>query len=119
MNSLTQVLHNLCEGKDMGALVITKDGMMIDSFLAEDFDGETLGAFMSQIALNIKAPLQTLGHDEFTRYILESNQGKVYLVDLGKALLIVLAGDNIKQDDLNVALFQAASSIKKTGRIDV
>ena len=119
MNQLPQILKNLCEAKDLGALIITKDGMMIESNLSEDFDGETLSAFMSQVALVIKSSLRELGHEEFTRFILESNQGKVYLVDLGAAVLITLVPSNIKPEEINVALFQAANEIKKMGRLDV
>lgn len=119
MNSLPQILTNLCEGKDLGALVITKDGMVIDSQLGEDYESEALSAFMSQVALTIKTSLASLDHHEFTRYIIETNQGKIYLVDLGKSVLIALASSDVKAAEINVALFQAASEIKKTGRIDI
>jgi predicted regulator of Ras-like GTPase activity (Roadblock/LC7/MglB family) len=119
MRSLTDILQSLCEGKDMGALVITKDGMVIESLISDDYERETLSAFMSQVALMIKNPLAQLGHDGFSRYVMESNQGRVFLVDLGQAVLIALTGVDVKIEDLNVAIYQAANEIKKTGRIDV
>lgn len=120
MNPLKVVLKNLCgPGGMTGALVITKDGMLIESHLDADTNGETLGAFMSQVALTIKNGLAPMGHIGFTRYIMQSSQGKIYLEDLGKSLLIALSGLDIDNGKVNVALFQAANEIKKTGRIDV
>lgn len=119
MNTLAQVLSNLCDGRELGALVITKDGMLIESHISDDYQADTIGAFMSQVALVIKSSLQEMGHDSFTRYILESNQGKVYLVDLGKSVLIALAPSEADPSEMNIALFQAANEIKKTGRLDI
>ncbi|MBF0171167.1 MAG: roadblock/LC7 domain-containing protein [Nitrospinae bacterium] len=120
MNPLKGALKNLCgPGGMTGALIITKDGMLIESHLEGDVRGETLGAFMSQVALTIKNGMAPMGHTAFTRYIMQSSQGKIYLEDLGKSLLIALSGLDVDSGKVNVALFQAANEIKKTGRLDV
>jgi hypothetical protein len=118
--TLKSVLKSLCGSKGVrGALIITKDGMVIDSNVGEQYSAETLGAFMSQIAVTITNSLQGLGVKEFTRYVMQSSQMKVYIVDLGKSALIALADVDADAGEMNVALFQAANTIKKTGRIDV
>lgn len=120
MNTLKSILKILCNSDYMlGALIITKDGMVIESNLEGKYNAETIGAFMSQVALTIKHALKSLGHDEFTRYIMQSNQGRIYLVDLGKSVLIALTELEVDPGKVNVALFQAANEIKKTGRLDV
>lgn len=120
MNSLKSVLKILCNSDYMlGALIITKDGMVIESNLSGKHNAETLGAFMSQVAQTIKNSLKSLGHSDFTRYIMQSNQGRIYLVDLGKSVLIALTELDVDAGKVNVALFQAANEIKKTGRLDV
>lgn len=103
----------------LGALIITKEGMVIESNLDTPETAETLGAFTSQIAQNIKNALKNMGHSEFTRYIIQSNQKRIYVVDLGKSVLIALTELEVDPGKVNVALFQAANEIKKTGRIEV
>lgn len=120
MITLKSVLKSLCGSKGVsGALIITKDGMVIDFNLPPPYNAETLAAFMSQIAVTITNSLAGLGVNEFTRYVMQSGQSKIYIVDLGKSALIALADVDVDAGEINVALFQAANTIKKTGRIDV
>jgi predicted regulator of Ras-like GTPase activity (Roadblock/LC7/MglB family) len=120
MNSLKSVLKSLCgPGGMIGALIITRDGMVIESYVDDGTDAETVGAFMSQVALTIRNGLAPLGQTAFSRYIMQSSQGRVYLEDLGKSILIALSPLDVDTGKVNVALFQAANEIKKTGRIDV
>lgn len=120
MNSLKSTLKILCNNKQIsGALVITKDGMIIESDLGDKFDGETIGAFMSLVAVTIKNSLNSMGHEDFTRYVMQSDNGQIYLVDMGKSFLISLTERDIDTGEINIALFQAANGIKKMGRFDV
>ena len=120
MITLKSVLKSLCGSKGVvGALVITKDGMVIESNLPPSHNPETLAAFMSQIAVTVTNSLNMLGVKEFTRYVMQSGQSKVYILDLGRSALIALADVDVDAGEVNVAIFQAANSIKKTGRIDV
>ncbi len=120
MNSLKSVLQTLCASKYVnGAIIITKDGMVIESKIDNEFDSETVGAFMSQVAITIKNYLGALGYDEFQRYILLSDRHKIYLVDLGRSVLVSLTDRESDPGAVNVALFQAANEIKKNERLDV
>ncbi|MDH5510281.1 MAG: roadblock/LC7 domain-containing protein [Nitrospinota bacterium] len=120
MSNLKTSLRMLCNNQDiLGGIIITKDGMLIESYAVENPMAETLGALMSNVALVIKTSLQDLGHQEFNRYVIQSNKGRIYLVDLGKAVLIALTDLNIELGKVNMALFQAANEIKKSGRIDI
>lgn len=118
--TLKSVLKSLCGSKGMqGALVITRDGMVIESNLSPPHNAETLAAFMSQISVTITNSLSGLGVKEFTRYVMQSGQSKIYIVDLGRSALIAIADVDVDAGEMNVAIFQAANTIKKTGRIDV
>jgi len=121
MSNLKSILSTLCKGSIEGALVITLDGMVIETHQLDKRMGETLSAFMSQVSATAKYALKRMGHNEYTRYVITTSQGKkVYLVDLGKSVLIALADDDKKTaGQVNIPLFQAATEIKKTGRIDV
>jgi len=120
MSSLKSVLKVLCGAEGVkSAIIITKDGMLIESNLDPKYDAETLGAFMSQIVATITNSLAGLGQKEFARYVMQSNQGKIFLVDLGKSALIAITDVEADLAKVNIAFFQAANEIKKTGRIDV
>ena len=120
MITLKSALKSLCGFKGVrGALIITKDGMAIESNLSPPHNAETLAAFMSQIAVTVTNSLNGLGVKEFTRYVMQSSQSKIYIVDLGKSALIALSDLDVDAGEMNVALFQAANTIKKTGRIEV
>jgi len=120
LKTLKSVLEVLCRNDAvLGALIITKEGMMIESELNGNYDGETIGAFMSHMAATIKNALGSLGHAEFTRYVVTAEEGRVYLVDLGTSFLLAITKTEVDEGNINVALFQAANEIKKTGRLDV
>ncbi len=120
MKTLKFVLETLCSNDAvLGALIITKEGMMIESELNRNYDGETIGAFMSHMAATIKNALGSMGHTEFTRYVVASEEGKIYLVDLGISFLLAITPTGVDEGNINVALFQAANEIKKTGRLSV
>jgi len=120
MSNLKTSLRMLCNSQEiLGALIITKDGMLIESYAVENPTAEMLGALMSNVALVIKNSLHDLGHKEFNRYVIQSNKGRIYLVDLGKSVLIALTDLNVEAGKVNMALFQAANEIKKSGRLDL
>lgn len=120
MNSLKSILTILCSNDCItDALIITKGGMVIESELDERYDSESIGAFMSQVALTIKNSLGGFGYEEFTRYVMQSDKCDVYLMDLGNSALISFAKKDAEVSRVNVALFQAANEIKKGERLDV
>ncbi len=120
MTTIKSTLNILCNNDFIrGGLIITKEGMIIESNVEKQDDAETLGAFMSQIALTIKNSLSEMGQNEFTRYVLQSSKGRIYLVDLGSSVMIALTDIEIDSGKMNVALFQAANEIKKSGRLEI
>ena len=120
MSNLKTSLRMLCNNQDiLGGIIITRDGMLIESYAVDPKVAEMLGALMSNVALVIKTSIQDLGYQEFSRYVIQSNKGRIYLVDLGKSVLIALTDLNIEIGKVNMALFQAANEIKKSGRIDL
>ncbi len=120
MNALKSALNILRNDHHVrDSLVVTKDGMIIESSLDDIRRAEKLSAYSSQIALTIKASMKDLGFDNFIRYVISSNEGKIYIVDLGQSLLVTLTDLDIDSERINVALFQAANLIKKSGRLDI
>lgn len=120
MSTIKATLGAFCNNDFVrGGLIITKDGMIIESAIENVKEAETLGAFMSQIVITIKNSLSELGHNEFTRYVIQSSRGQVFLVDLGQSIMIALTDLDVDIGKVNIALFQAANEIKKSGRLDI
>lgn len=102
-----------------GSLLMTPDGMPVTSLLGDGQDGDALAAISSSIFLAINKSMGKLDLGEVTRYVLCTEFGRVFIISLGKMILLVLAAQNIKIAQVNVAIFQAANSIKKSGRLEV
>lgn len=120
MSPLKTVLANLCANKGIdAAIIITSEGMVIERRVSENIDDEAVAAFMSQVAQTIRNSLGSMGGGEFTRYSMQSNQGRVYLENLGKSLLIAVGQIDVDPGQINVAIFQAANEIRKMGRLVV
>lgn len=102
-----------------GSLIITPDGMPVASLLEGGQDEETLAAISSSIYLSITKSIEKLDLGEAVRYLLCTEFGRVFVIGLGKMILIVLAAQNIHIARINVAMFQAANAIRKSGRLDV
>jgi predicted regulator of Ras-like GTPase activity (Roadblock/LC7/MglB family) len=117
VNQIAITLERLCNKEITGSLVITKDGMVVESCNIDKELGITLGAYMSQIALMVRNSIKNMGKNGFSRYIIESNTSKMFLVDLGTSALLALANKESNEEEINVALFQAANELKKSGRL--
>ena len=120
MNALKSALNILRVNNNVrDGLIITKDGMIIESSMDDKRKAEKFSAYSSQIALTIKGSMKDLGFDNFIRYVINTNEGKLYIVDLGQSLLVALTDLEVNSERINVALFQAANLIKKSGRLDI
>ncbi|VAX14746.1 hypothetical protein MNBD_NITROSPINAE04-1173 [hydrothermal vent metagenome] len=120
MSTIKSTLGALCSNDFVrSGLIITKDGMIIESALENISEAETLGAFMSQIVLTIRNSLSELGHKDFTRYVIQSSKGQIFLMDLGQSVMIALTDLDVDIAKVNIALFQAATEIKKSGRLNI
>ncbi|MBI5186537.1 MAG: roadblock/LC7 domain-containing protein [Nitrospinae bacterium] len=102
-----------------GSLIITPDGMPVASLLEGGQDMDTVAAISSSIYLSITKSMEKLAIGDVNRYLLCTEFARFFIIGLGKMILIVLAAHNIQIAKVNVAIFQAANAIKKSGRLDV
>ncbi len=117
---ITTILNQLNSTEGIkGSLIITPDGMPVTSQLPDNQDEETLAAVSSSIFLAISKSMEKLNTGGVIRYVLNAEFGRTFLVDLDKMILIILAEKDIKLAKVNVAIFQAANAIRKSGRLDV
>lgn len=119
MTSISQILQKLNNiDKIKGSMVITMEGMIIASEINSDTDCERLSAFCSSVGLTISNSFNKMKFEPFTRYILNSEDRKLCIVNIGKSYLIVVADIDIDVVMLNVELYQALNLLKKTGRLE-
>jgi uncharacterized protein len=102
-----------------GALVATPDGMVVASRLNGAFDPETAAALTSTLVAGAHEVGHQCGDQAMSRFILVSTRGKVIMVDLGNAYLVVVTERHI---DLNQGLIEiesAAQTLRRMGRLPV
>jgi predicted regulator of Ras-like GTPase activity (Roadblock/LC7/MglB family) len=102
-----------------GSLVATPDGMVVTSRLQGAFDPETAAALTSTLLAGAHEVAKQCRGSELSRFVLVSTRGKVIMVDLGNAYLVVVTDRHI---DLNQGLIEiesAAQALRKMGRLPV
>lgn len=116
---LAEILNKLNRNEDiLGSLVITQEGMVVMSALGAGHNPETFAAFCSSVGLTLSKSLINLKIETFHRYILSSEDYKLFIVNIGNLFLVVITHIDANLSEMNVLLYQAESLIRKTGRLD-
>ena len=92
MNEIQSILGEIQRIRGVkGAGLLTADGMMVASTLGEDFLDDVVAGLSSFLISTTRRSLREgkLG-DQFERFVLNSTHGKVVLMDLGEAFLVVI-----------------------------
>lgn len=103
----------------LGSLVATPDGMVVAARLHGGFDPETAAALTSTLLAGAHEVGYQCGDQPVSRFVLVATRGKVIMIDLGNAYLVVLTDRHI---DLNQGLIEIESSaqaLRKMGRLTV
>lgn len=95
-----------------GSMVVGEDGLVVMAELSEELDGEIVAAMASKMVRSTKRSLSLLGNANFDRSILVSSQGRIVLVNIEPASLLVIAEKNINLDYTLLAINGAARRIK-------
>jgi predicted regulator of Ras-like GTPase activity (Roadblock/LC7/MglB family) len=102
-----------------GSLVATPDGMVVASRLNGAFDPETAAALTSSLLAGAQEVGHQCGSQSLSRFILVSTRGKVIMVDLGNAYLVVVTDRHVDVSHGLIEIDSAAQTLKKMGRIPV
>lgn len=116
---IEEILKKLNKNKHIkGSLVITQEGMVVMSALGAGQNADIFAAFYSSVGLTILKSLKNLEIETFYRYILSSEDSKLFVVNIGILYLVVLTDIEVKLSEINVELYQIESLIRKTGRLE-
>jgi predicted regulator of Ras-like GTPase activity (Roadblock/LC7/MglB family) len=102
-----------------GSLVATPDGMVVASRLQGTFDPETAAALTSALLGGANEVGRHCGGESMKKFVLVSTRGKVIMIDLGNAYLVVVTDRHIDLKDGLIEIESAAKGLRKMGRLPV
>ncbi len=102
-----------------GSAVVTKDGILVKSALDPGLKEEVVSALSSFLISTTRRALKECGIDTFDRFILTSTHGKVILVNLQEAYLVVVADQFINIDLTLVEIMSVARKLRNMIKIEV
>jgi predicted regulator of Ras-like GTPase activity (Roadblock/LC7/MglB family) len=102
-----------------GCIVVTRDGMVVASELGKNLQEEVVGAMASSVVLRTRGALKAIGAQDFERFVMSANYGKMVFVEAGEAYLVVVLDKNINLDVTLIAIAGAAYRIKNMGQIRI
>lgn len=102
-----------------GSLVATPDGMVVASRLQGTFDPETAAALTSALLAGAQAIGRHCAGQGIQRFALVSTRGKVIMVDLGNAYLVVVTDRHIDLQGGLIEIESSANTLRKLGRLPV
>ena len=93
-----------------GSMVVTSDGMVVDSLLGRNLQVEVVGAMAASLILGTKRALDKAHQPSFESFSVVSTHGKMIVADTGSAFLVVVLDRNI---DLGHAELEIRSAVRK------
>jgi predicted regulator of Ras-like GTPase activity (Roadblock/LC7/MglB family) len=91
-------------------MVVTQDGMVVDSILGKSLQQDVVGAMAASLILGIRKALDGAGQPAFESFSMVSTHGKMIVADTGAAFLVVVLDRNI---DLGHAELEIRSAVRK------
>ena len=92
-----------------GSMVVTQDGIVVDSLLSRSLREEVVGAMAASLILGTRRAVEA-AQRSFESFSLVSTHGKMIVADTGSAFLIVVLDRNI---DLGHAELEIRSAVRK------
>ena len=91
MNAIQELLDELREVAGVnGAAVVTSDGIMVASVLKGRFGEDLVAGLASFLITTTKRAMGSQSDQGFSRFVMHATHGKVVLVDIQAAFLIVI-----------------------------
>lgn len=93
-----------------GSMVVTQDGMVVDSLLGRSLREDVVAAMAASLILGTRKALDRAGRPGFEQFSVVSTHGKMIVADTGSAFLVVVLDRNI---DLGHAELEIRSAVRK------
>jgi hypothetical protein len=102
----------------VGSAVLTNDGMVVASLLGQGFLDDVVAGLSSFLISTTRRSLQEAGMGQFNRFVLNATHGKVVLVDIGAAFLIVLTSQFASLKHCIDAIGESAAALRRVSKIE-
>ena len=119
-NEIENILTSIGEVRGVvGSAVLTNDGMVVASQLGPGVLDDVVAGMSSFLIATTRRALQEAGMEQFNHFVLNATHGKVVLVDIGEAYLIVLTNQFASIADGMPVIERAAEDLREAARIEV
>jgi predicted regulator of Ras-like GTPase activity (Roadblock/LC7/MglB family) len=115
---IPEILIKLNSNKHVkGSMIISDEGIVVASKISTGYDPDIFAAFCSSIGLTVSNSIKKLNIPTFSRYVLASEDHKLFITKIEKLYLIVIADKETEFAPMNVLLYQIDGILRKTGRL--
>ena len=98
-----------------GSLVVTQDGMVVDSLIGKSLREEVVGAMSASLILGTRRSLEKGGLPPFESLTVVSTHGKLIVADTGTAFLVVILDKSIDLGDAELEIRSAVRKVRNLG----
>lgn len=98
-----------------GSLVVTQDGMVVDSLVGKSLREEVVGAMAASLIIGTRRHLEKARRPPFESLTVVSTHGKLIVADTGTAFLVVILDKNIDLGHAELELRSAVRKVKSLG----
>ena len=98
-----------------GSMVVTQDGIVVDSILGKSLREEVVGAMAASLILGTRKALEKSGQPAIESLSLVSTHGKMVVSDTGSAFLVVVLDRNIDLGQSELEIRSAVRKVKSLG----
>ncbi len=102
-----------------GGIVVTPDGIVVISRLANELDEDTTAALVGNVVTQTLKLLGLGRYEDMDRMILSASRGKIVIENLGNCLLVVVTNQFINLDVTFLEIKSAAKRIRQLGTLTV
>ena len=111
---MKSILENLNRSVGVvGSAVVTPDGMLVESAIADGRDQEALAAIASSLVQSIGRSLRNLSGAALGVMTIDGSRGKIVLVNAGRAFLLVITDSALA---LDTALLDVRVAVERVER---
>lgn len=118
MATIHDILSDLSQTHGVkGCAVITSDGIMVSSSFKDTEQDDLVAGLTSFLTSTLRRVLHEGGMPPFSRLTMHCTHGKVLLIDIGQALLVVLADQFGGLEACLPDIQEAAHQLRRQARI--
>ena len=95
-----------------GSLVVGKDGLVIESEVPSDIDGELVAAMASAVFGTAERSAEEIKHEPLEQVMIEGSRGKTLMIDAGEGILVLITDVDINLGLIRIEMRRSAERVK-------